>query len=134
VTNAMTISRAAAAARVSADAVRYYERLRLLSPAQRTAAGYRVFGQDEIDRIRAIKHAQSLGLTLAEIKKLFPLSALGRTECRRVRGLLAAKIAETEARVAALRRLRSMLRAQLRACDQAIARGGEVQCPVFAPT
>ncbi|MBC5826334.1 MAG: heavy metal-responsive transcriptional regulator [Candidatus Eremiobacteraeota bacterium] len=127
----LTVGRVAAAAGVTPDAVRYYERLRLLPAPKRSAGGYRVFDQTQLERIRVIKRAQSLGLSLAEIKALFPLGTIGRAECRRVRDRLAGKIADTDARMSDLKRFKSVLAAYLRACDAAIARGVEA-CPVLA--
>jgi hypothetical protein len=72
-------------------------------------------------------------MSLAEIGALFPQGRLGRAECKRVRGLLAGKISETDARIADLRKFRRELRSHLGACNRAIARRGDVPCPVFAP-
>ena len=128
----LTVGRVAVAAGISPDAVRYYERLRLLSAPRRSASGYRVFSEAEVDRLRVIKRAQSLGLSLAEIKALFPLGTLGRAECRRVRTLLGEKMAETTARINELKKFKSQLGAYFRACNAAIDRGAEA-CPVLAP-
>jgi DNA-binding transcriptional MerR regulator len=128
----MTIGVAASAAGISPDAVRYYEKLMLLSRVPRTLSGYRVYESADVDRLRAIRRAQALGMSLKEIGALFPRGRTGPAECRRMRGLLAGKIAETDARIADLRRFARDLRAQLHACDRAIARGGEVPCPIFA--
>lgn len=129
----LTVGGVASAAGVSTDAVRYYERLRLLARAPRAASGYRVFDVGVVDRVRAIRRAQALGMSLAEIGDLFPQGRLGRTECRRVRGLLAAKISVTDERISELRRFRRELRSHLDACDRAIAGRGDVPCPVFVP-
>lgn len=129
----LTVGGVASAAGVSADAIRYYERLRLLARAPRATSGYRIFDVGVVDRVRAIRRAQALGMSLAEIGDLFPQGRLGRAECRRVRGLLADKIAVTDARIADLRRFRRELRSHLDACDRAIAGRCDVPCPVFAP-
>ena len=71
---------------VSVDALRYYERVKLLPRAKRSSGGFRLFGLDAIERVQFIKQAQELGLTLDEIKGL--LATGGAEECRRVRDLL----------------------------------------------
>ena len=48
------------------DALRYYERLGLLPPPQRSGGGYRLYEEATLDRLRFIRQAQSLGLTLRE--------------------------------------------------------------------
>ena len=63
--------------------MRYYDRVKLLPRANRSAGGFRLFGLDAIERVQFIKQAQELGLTLDEIKGL--LATGGAEECRRVR-------------------------------------------------
>ena len=62
-----TIGQLAKAVGVNIQTVRYYERLRLLGPSARRPSGYRIYGEDEERRLRFIKSAQALGLTLQEI-------------------------------------------------------------------
>jgi MerR family copper efflux transcriptional regulator len=129
----LTVGSVASAAGVTPDTVRYYERLRLLSRAPRSRSGYRVFGEPDVERVRAIRRAQSLGMTLTEIAALYPQGRIGRGECQRVRNLVATKIAQTDARIVALRAFERELRAHLRECDRALVRDGDALCPVFAP-
>jgi DNA-binding transcriptional MerR regulator len=132
VKNELTVGGVASAAGVTPDAVRYYERLKLLSTAPRATSGYRVFDIGVVGRVRAIRRAQAIGMSLAEIGALFPQGRLGRAECQRVRILLAEKIAATDARIADLRHFRRELRSNLGACDRAIAGRRDAPCPVFA--
>jgi MerR family Zn(II)-responsive transcriptional regulator of zntA len=60
-----TIGKLAALATVSNDTLRYYEQEGLISPTAKSAAGYRLYDQDSVRRIRFIKHAQGCGFTLA---------------------------------------------------------------------
>jgi MerR family copper efflux transcriptional regulator len=131
VTDKLTVGHVAARAQVSADAVRYYERLKLLPAARRTAAGYRIFDSTDVDRVRAIRRAQTLGMSLGEIRGLFPQGPLGQSQCHRVRRLLAEKIAQTDARISELREFGRMLRSNVAACDRAIAIGGDAACPIL---
>jgi DNA-binding transcriptional MerR regulator len=55
---------------VSGDTVRYYERVGLLAAPARTAAGYRLYSPEAIDRLWFIQGAQRLGLRLREIRDL----------------------------------------------------------------
>jgi hypothetical protein len=59
---ALTVSTLANQAGLSADTVRYYERVGLLPPPARSAAGYRLYDQDAVARLRLIKGAQRAGL------------------------------------------------------------------------
>ena len=62
---------------VSARTLRYYEELGLLPGARRRAGGRRVYGSDELERLRFIQRLKALGLTLAEIKQLNAVYAIG---------------------------------------------------------
>ena len=66
----MLIGELAAIAGTSVQAVRLYERRGLLREPDRTASGYRVYQLLDLEILRAIKRCQSLGLTLAETKRI----------------------------------------------------------------
>ncbi|HEX8005586.1 MAG TPA: MerR family transcriptional regulator, partial [Trebonia sp.] len=65
----MRISQLAERNGVLATTLRFYEDAGLL-PADRTAAGYRVYGEDALDRLRFISMGKYLGLSLKEIGEL----------------------------------------------------------------
>jgi DNA-binding transcriptional MerR regulator len=76
-----TISRAAADAGVSPDTLRYYERVGLLSPPERSAGGYRMYDGSTTDRVRLIKGGQGLGLRLDSIRALLAMLDRGACPC-----------------------------------------------------
>lgn len=123
---------------VTPDTVRYYERLGLLPRAPRTTGGFRRYTPAALDRVRFIKQAQALGLTLREIRDLVAYQDRGGlTRCRQVRDLLRTKLAEIEARVSELEAFRATLTGYLESCEQTL--GGtraarsrpEPECPVI---
>ena len=125
------IGEVAARAGVSVDALRYYERLKLLPRAQRSAGGFRLFGPESIERVQFIKHAQELGLSLDEIKGL--LATGGAEECRRVRNLLSRKIEELDVRMGSMKKFRRVLARHLDECERELSeRGQNAYCPVVA--
>ncbi|HVB78756.1 MAG TPA: heavy metal-responsive transcriptional regulator [Candidatus Binataceae bacterium] len=101
----LTIGKIARAAGVTIDAVRYYERERLLAPAQKSGAGYRLYGPDAVRRLQFIRHAQQCGFSLAEIRELLELRAREGSCCKDVRSVAIAKRAQLEARIQALQEL-----------------------------
>src|SRR3712207_1484501 len=103
----LQIGEVAVRAGVSVDTVRFYERERLLPSAGRTRGGFRLFRPEAVDRIRFIKQAQELGFALDEIRDL--LGADGSAECRHVRDLLKAKLAEVDERLQRMRAFRRRL-------------------------
>lgn len=116
---------------VSVDAVRYYERLKLLPRARRTSGNFRRFSPEAIERVQFIKQAQELGLTLDEIKELFATG--GADECRRVRDLLHKKIEDLDGKMKAMRGFRRTLARHLLDCERELeAHGDAACCPVVA--
>jgi DNA-binding transcriptional MerR regulator len=129
--SALTIGKLASAVDVSTDTIRYYERLGLLPRAGRTQAGYRLYSAEQIERLRFIKQAQSLGLSLDEIKGLLPEQGAGLSECRRVRDLLIAKLGDIDKRLAKMRKFRKTLATYLEECEDTLASKRGDCCPVL---
>jgi DNA-binding transcriptional MerR regulator len=88
---------------------RYYERLGLLPPPERTAAGYRQYQQDAVERLRFIKAAQRVGLRLREIGELLAICDQGLCPCGHSEALLRARMVEIDAQVAELQAVRGQL-------------------------
>lgn len=122
-----TIGELARRCGVSRDAVRFYERERLMPRARRTAAGYRVYGPEDEERLRFIRRAQGVGLTLEDVTELIRLhEGRGPAECRRVAERLRHRIEALDRRIAELAAFRENLRDNLRRCETAEAES----CPV----
>ena len=117
------IGEVAARAGVSVDALRYYERLKLLPRANRSSGGFRLFGLESIERVQFIKHAQKLGLTLDEIRGL--LATGGVEECGRVRDLLSKKIEEIDARMDSMKKFRRVLARHRNECERELRQYGQ---------
>jgi DNA-binding transcriptional MerR regulator len=130
VSNEFRIGEVASQAGVSIDAVRYYERQRLLPPVARTKGGFRLFGSEAVERIKFIKHAQEIGLSLDEIKELLTVGG-GENGCRRMSDLLSVKLKELDERIARMRDFRRTLAKHLAACERELSEKGQTaQCPV----
>ena len=129
--SALRIGELASAANVTTDAVRYYERLKILPRPGRTRAGYRMYSEEDVERLRFIKQAQSLGLSLDEVKELLPGRGAGLSECQRVRDLLAAKLAELKTKISEMRRFKKTLSTYLGQCEEALAGKRGDCCPVL---
>lgn len=126
------IGELAARTGLTRDTLRYYERRGLILPPKRSAGGYRVYSPSVLERLRFITQAQSVGLTLAEIGDLASYQKGGRARCRRVHDLLAARLTDLEAKLAALHELERSLRRYLQECERALAVQAEPECPVVA--
>ncbi len=127
--NGMTIGGLAEACEVSRDTLRFYERERLLPAPRRSASGYRLYREEDASRVRFVRRAQAMGLTLEDIRELLQVKPLATPEqCRRVAALLQARVADVDRKIAELRAFRGELSASLKRCERAIAR--KERCPV----
>jgi DNA-binding transcriptional MerR regulator len=94
---------------LSPRTVRYYEELGLLPGVRRKSGGRRVYGPGELGRLRFIQRLKALGLSLAEIRELNAVHAIGgstRAMLGRLDELLGQQLSEIEARIQELARLR----------------------------
>ncbi|MDH6363578.1 DNA-binding transcriptional MerR regulator [Enterococcus sp. PF1-24] len=65
-----TIKKVAELSGVSSRTLRYYDELGLLKPARLNSAGYRIYGENEIDRLQQILFYRHLGFKLETIKEI----------------------------------------------------------------
>lgn len=106
----MRIGQVAAEAGMTTKALRYYERVGLLPEADRTASGYRDYPDTVLDRLRFIRAAQAVGLTLGEIKGVIGFREQGNPPCTHVLGLIEGRAAGLDRRIEELAQLRDELR------------------------
>ena len=107
--NTLKVGQVAAEAGVGVQTLHYYERLGLLPKPNRSDANYRLYSSETIRRVRFIKKAQALGLTLDETKQILDLKAHGREPCLKVAELGEKHLHEIDARLAQLRAYRHAL-------------------------
>ncbi|WP_276955372.1 heavy metal-responsive transcriptional regulator [Allomeiothermus silvanus] len=130
------IGELARASGLSRDTLRFYEREGLLCPEGRSEGGYRLYGEGAFQRLRFIKQARALGLSLEEIKAVLEAMQGGRPPCADVRRVLGQKVALLDERIAELSALRNALAERLEwaeahpdpACD------GKDHCVYLDPT
>ena len=124
---AFTIGELARRAGVTRDTIRFYERVGLLPRPSRTRSGYRLFAEADARRVRFIREAQAIGLTLDGIQELLSVSELQTPEeCRHVAEQLATRIDEIDQKIHELETFRERLQASRERCQT--ARG--TSCPV----
>lgn len=120
----ITVGEAARRGGLTQKAVRLYETRGLLPPARRTEAGYRTYSQHDLELLRFIRRARSLGLRLEEIKDILDLERGGTQPCQKVLQLLGSHIEEIDRTIRDLRALRKTL-VQARAAAEASDQRGE---------
>jgi DNA-binding transcriptional MerR regulator len=103
----------------SASTLRYYEQAGVLDAPERTPAGYRLYSDRDLERLRLIARAKDLGCTLEETTEL--VRAWDSDECgpvkHRLRALVHGKVAEVEVHLAE----QAAFATQLRATADALA-------------
>ena len=105
----MRIGELAAATGTTAKTLRFYEDSGLLAPAERTANGYRDYGQDAVSRLDFIHRGRAAGLTLAQIRQVIDLRDAGDAPCHHVRELLSERLLDIERQIADLEALRATI-------------------------
>lgn len=105
----LSISEIQAKTGLSARTLRYYEELGLLPGVRRSRGGRRVYGPDELERLRFITRLKTLGLSLAEIKELNAVHGIAgstREMLQRLDELLEVRQGELDRRIGELGALR----------------------------
>ena len=108
---------------LSARTLRYYEELGLLPGVRRRAGGRRVYGGDEIERLRFIQRLKTMGLSLAQVKELNAVYAIGGSTHKmlgRLDDLLGRRLGDLELRIGELSSLRDEIRSYKRHVRQRI--------------
>lgn len=123
----MNIGQAAEDSGVNAKMIRYYERISLISSAQRTDSGYRQYGEKDIQTLRFIRRSRELGFSIERIRTLLGLWEDRGRKSADVKNLAQQYIAELDDHIAKLQSIRSELLRMSESChgDQ------RPECPII---
>lgn len=91
---------------VPAKTIRYYEAIGVMPAPPRTPSGYRDYGPEAVSRLAFVRAAQSIGLTLGEIREILAFRDRGEAPCRHVTSLIERHARELAERIQALERMR----------------------------
>jgi len=117
----LRVGQVAAAAGVSVDTVRYYERLGLIPKAVRTDAGYRQYPTHAAARVQLVQRGLRFGFSLKELATFLKDRDRGVPPCKAVRGAAAELLARVERQIAELRKTRLEMRRTMREWDIRLA-------------
>jgi MerR family redox-sensitive transcriptional activator SoxR len=110
----MSISEVARQVGIRASAIRYYEQIGILQPAQRVS-GQRRYDRSALYRLAIVQRARQTGFSLDEIRQLF-FGFTDRTPIsERWRKLSGKKLAELDARIEEIRSMKNLL-VQIQKC------------------
>ena len=103
---------------IGVEALRFYEKSGLLDRPSRTYSGYRVYGEDVLERLAFIKQAQALGFSLDEIRRIVEDARKGQSPCDEVREIVRRRMEELDERLRELQKYRRELRQTLDEWDK----------------
>ena len=124
---AHTIGEVAALSGVRVETIRYFERIGLLAPSERTQGGHRLFSAADLARLSFIRRAREMGFSQGEVRALLSLSSGELTSCGDVKALAENHLTVIRAKIRDLKRLEQSLSSTVAQCS-----GGKVPtCPVI---
>ena len=110
------IGEAADASGVTAKMIRYYESVGLMPAAERSAAGYRLYGEADVQTLRFIRRARDLGFSLDRIRTLIELWKDRERKSHDVKRLAHQYITELDHDIAKLQSIRDQLQVLANCC------------------
>lgn len=113
---------------VNKETIRYYEKKALLKEPYRTDAGYRIYSDNDVKRVKFIKRLQDLGFSLSEIYKLLGVVDNDNVRCQGMYEFVSKKEKEIQKQIADLKRTESMLQDLKKRCPDQKAIN---QCPII---
>ena len=112
---------------VSADTIRYYERIGLMPKAARTSAGYREYTESAIHRVRLVQNALRFGFSLKQLGAFLGVRHAGGAPCQNVRTAGAKILEAIERQIADLTVSRESVRETLDLWDRRLSQTPEGQ-------
>ena len=113
-----TISQLAKSADIPTTTVRYYERIGLVEPEDRSHGNYRLYSDESLRKVKFIRAAQAIGFTLDDVKALLSDDSGGTPQCGNVQGLIEDRLTDIEERLKDLRHVRRVLKLALEKCQK----------------
>ncbi len=111
---------------ISADTLRYYEKIGLLKKINRLPSGVRLYNERDLSRLRFIQRAKTMNFSLDEIAQLIRMRDNPTRARKSVRKLTQNKLDEVEQHLATLRTLKNELTLLVNLCS-----GSEDGCPII---
>lgn len=109
------------------ETIRYYEKIDLLKPPERTASGHRLYSRDDQARLGFILRGRDLGFSIGELKSLLTLVDSHDYSCGEVLELTDGHLASVRQKIIDLKKLERTLADVSAQCD-----GGDVpECPII---
>ena len=118
---------------LTVDAIRFYEKEKLLPKALRSAGGFRLYDSEHIDRLRFIQKAQAIGFSLGEIRELNLIQEDRVETCSHVRDLIQQKLATVQQKMNEMAQIEEQLKGALQKCNRQLRKTSarHDRCPML---
>lgn len=123
----MNIGAAARQSGVPAKTIRYYESVGLIEQADRTASGYRVYSRHDVETLRFVQRARSLGFSVEEVGNLLALWRDRSRSSAEVKALATHRVTEIDRKMAELAEMRETLTHLMEGCHG----DSRPECPIL---
>ncbi len=112
---------------VKVPTIRYYEGIGLLARAARTEANRRTYTQDDVCRLRFVRHARDLGFDVEAIRQLLDLASDPERPCNEADAIARRHLVDIDEKIARLAALKIEVTRMIENC----AHGSIGQCRVI---
>jgi DNA-binding transcriptional MerR regulator len=112
----MAIGKLAVIASTKVQTIRYYEEIGLIRPFSRSEGGHRIYGPEDVRRLKFIRHARELGFGIEEIRELLTLCDNPNTSCAAADTIARSHLEQVEIRLTKLKVLRKELKRMVEEC------------------
>lgn len=124
----MQIGTVARQAGVPAKTIRYYESVGLIDAAERTPGGYRSYGEQDVETLRFIQRARSLGFPVGTVADLLALWRDRSRHSAQVKSLAQKHLAGIDRKIVELQGMRDTLEYLIERCHG----DDRPECPILA--
>ena len=102
---------------VTPDTIRYYEKQQMMDHEGRTGGGFRLYTDNDLQRLKFIRYARQLGFTLESIRELLSIR-IDPTHhtCQESKSIVLARLKEVEAKIEELQTMQRSLQRLNDAC------------------
>ena len=125
--SALTRASVAELTGINPETLRYYEREGLLEPPRRSATGYRLYGEDDLKRLKFVSRSKELGFSLRDIREFMDLTGNIQTPRKELLNFAKHRLALIREKIRDLRAMEKALAALVSECD---GKGQVKGCPI----
>ncbi|PCI52878.1 MAG: transcriptional regulator [Alphaproteobacteria bacterium] len=109
------------------ETIRYYEKIKLMLPPDRTTSGHRIYSISDQSRLRFILRCRELGFSIEEIRSLLSLVDTGNYSCNEINTLTRLHLTSISKKINDLKKMQQTLQTISQECSN----GDTPDCPII---